>query len=360
MYLSLLPWPGISVVITSINLLSLVHLLSIVILNYNGQQHLATFLPSVLAHAGSAEVIVADNGSNDGSVALLEKDFPSVRIIKLQQNYGFAGGYQEALKHVQAKYYLILNSDVELTPRCLEPLLNLMEANPGAAACQPKILDHSRPTHFEYAGPAGGFIDYLGYPFCRGRIFQTIEEDLGQYNDTTDVFWACGACMMVRADLYHEYGGFDDAFFAHMEEIDLCWRFKNAGYRILACGNSVVYHLGGGTLQYHNPKKTFLNFRNGLAMLYKNHPEKDLYLNVFKRLVLDGMAGIKFFIADSPADCWAIVRAHFNFYKHFSHWHGKRKALLRSRKLVSHSEILPESIVKKHFLQGKKTYRDIY
>ena len=333
--------------------------IAVVILNYNGQQHLRTFLPSVLANSGDASIIVADNASTDDSLLVLRNEFPQVNVIELTENHGFASGYNLALQQVKAKYFVLLNSDVEVSPNWLQPLFELMENNPQIGACQPKMLDYHRQTHFEYAGAAGGFIDYLGYPFCRGRIFQEIEADLGQYNDTTEVFWACGACMFVRADLYQQLGGLDDEFFAHMEEIDLCWRLKNAGYQIFTCGQSVVYHVGGGTLNYSNPRKTFLNFRNGLALLYKNHPQQDLFLNIFKRMLLDGVAGIKFLLFDSPADCWAIIKAHVDFYKNFGHWHKKRKQLLATRKAVTHPQIHRHSIVKLHFAKGKKTFSAI-
>ncbi len=333
--------------------------IAVVILNYNGKQHLQTFLPAVLAHSGKAQIIMADNASGDGSVEAVRLEFPSVKIIELSENHGFASGYNLALKQVQAQYYVLLNSDVEVTPKWLDPLFALMQANPQIAACQPKMLDYNNRSHFEYAGGAGGYIDYLGYPFCRGRIFQEIEPDHGQYNNTQEVFWACGACMMVQADLYHAMGGLDDDFFAHMEEIDLCWRLKNAGYQIVACGDSAVYHVGGGTLNYSNPRKTFLNFRNGLALLYKNHPKQDLWLNLLKRLILDGIAGAKFLLFDSPADCLAIIKAHFNFYANFGHWHKKRKQLLATRKAVTHPQILARSIVRKHFLEKKKTFSEI-
>jgi GT2 family glycosyltransferase len=333
--------------------------ISIVILNYNGQKYLDTFLPSVLAYSTGAEVVVADNGSTDDSLALLRNNYPTVRVIALPENHGFAEGYNLALKQVEAKYYVLLNSDVEVTPHWLDPIIQLMDVQPNIAACQPKLLDYNRRTHFEYAGPVGGYIDYLGYPFCRGRMFQSIEEDHHQYDTAQEVFWACGACLFVKADLFHEMGGFDGVFFAHMEEIDLCWRLKNAGYRIYACGESVVYHVGGGTLAYRNPHKTFLNFRNGLALLYKNHPKQDLYLNIFKRLLLDGIAGVKFLIDGSPADCWAIIKAHFSFYFSIGDWHKKRKHLLQTRKLVTHPEIYAESIVKAYFLQKKTLFTDL-
>jgi GT2 family glycosyltransferase len=333
---------------------------AVVILNYNGRRFLETFLPSVVAHTPQAAIYVADNGSTDDSLAYVAAAFPTVVCLPLGQNYGFAKGYNLALRQITAEYFVLLNSDVEVTPHWLEPITSLMDADPQIAACQPKLLDYHKRTHFEYAGPVGGFIDYLGYPFCRGRIFQEIEADAGQYNDTIEVFWACGACVVVRAQPFWEVGGLDDDFFAHMEEIDVCWRLKNAGYKVFACGASVVYHVGGGTLNYATPNKTFLNFRNGLALLYKNHPTQDLYLNLFKRLLLDGVAGIKFLLFDSPAHTWAIIRAHFNFYANFGHWRRKRKVLLAQRRAITHAEVYPKSIVLQHFLFKKRHFDELH
>ena len=335
--------------------------IAVVILNYNGKNFLQQFLPSVLAHSGEAAVYVADNASTDDSIALLANTFPEVRVIQLLENHGFAQGYNEALAQLegQFKYDVLLNSDVEVTPNWLGPIRELMEADEQIAACQSKMLDFNQRTHFEYAGAAGGFIDYLGYPFCRGRLFVNLEEDHGQYNDTTEVFWACGACMFVRAEVFHQLDGFDGDFFAHMEELDLCWRMKNAGYKVFTCGESVIYHVGGGTLHKSNPHKTFLNFRNGLALLYKNHPRQDLYLNLLKRLILDGVAGVKFLLFDSPLDCWAVIRAHFNFYLHFWSWRRKRLALLAQRRAITHPEVYAQSIVKQSFLLKKHKFSEL-
>ena len=332
---------------------------AVVILNYNGRRFLETFLPSVVAHTPQAVIYVADNGSTDDSVAFVKRHFESVRCLELGQNYGFAKGYNLALRQIKADYFVLLNSDVEVTPRWLEPMIQLMEADASIAACQPKLLDYQRRTHFEYAGPVGGFVDYLGYPFCRGRIFQELEQDQGQYNDTVEVFWACGACMVVKSAPFWAVGGLDDDFFAHMEEIDVCWRLKNAGYKVFACGESEVYHVGGGTLNYATPNKTFLNFRNGLALLYKNHPAQDLYLNLLKRLILDGVAGIKFLLFDSPAHTWAIIRAHVDFYAHFRSWHRKRQSLLAQRRAITHPEVSTKSIVSEHSLRKKKKFSDL-
>jgi GT2 family glycosyltransferase len=331
---------------------------AVVILNYNGRKYLTDFLPSVITHSPDTTIYVADNASTDDSVAVLKNDFPVVKIIQLFENHGFAQGYNEALAQIkdQFQYYILLNSDVEVTPHWIDPVINLMDENPNIAACQPKILAYHEKTHFEYAGAAGGFIDRLGYPFCRGRVFLSLEEDNGQYNDTKEVFWATGACMFVRANVFHNFEGFDGDFFAHMEEIDLCWRMKHAGYQIFACGDSVVYHVGGGTLHKSNPHKTFLNFRNGLVMLYKNHPDKGLYRTLLTRLILDGVAGIKFLFFDSWEDCWAVARAHFNFYAHFRTWHKKRNKIQKRNDL---QQIFSHNIVWQHFVKGKERFDEM-
>jgi GT2 family glycosyltransferase len=331
---------------------------AVVILNYNGRKYLTDFLPSVIYHSPDTTIYVADNASADDSLVVLKANFPSVKIIQLFENHGFAQGYNEALEQIkdQFQYYILLNSDVEVTPHWIEPVISLMESNPNIAACQPKILSYHEKTHFEYAGAAGGFIDRLGYPFCRGRVFLSIEEDFGQYNDTREVFWATGACMFVRADVFHNLEGFDGDFFAHMEEIDLCWRMKHAGYQVFASGESTVYHVGGGTLHKSNPFKTFLNFRNGLVMLYKNHPDKGLYRTLLTRLILDGVAGVKFLLFDSWEDCWAVARAHFNFYFHFRTWHRKRKKIQKRNDL---KQIFKRNIVWQHFVKGKERFEEM-
>jgi GT2 family glycosyltransferase len=331
---------------------------AVVILNYNGRKYLTDFLPSVINHSPDTTIYVADNASTDDSLVVLKANFPSVKIIQLFENHGFAQGYNEALEQIkdQFQYYILLNSDVEVTPHWIEPVISLMESNPNIAACQPKILSYHEKTHFEYAGAAGGFIDRLGYPFCRGRVFLSIEEDFGQYNDTREVFWATGACMFVRADVFHNLEGFDGDFFAHMEEIDLCWRMKHAGYQVFTSGESTVFHVGGGTLHKSNPYKTFLNFRNGLVMLYKNHPDKGLYRTLLTRLILDGIAGIKFLLFDSWEDCWAVARAHFNFYFHFRTWHKKRKMIQKRSDL---GQIFKRNIVWQHFVKGKERFEEM-
>ena len=330
-------------------------MLAIVILNYNGRKHLEEFLPSVLQYSSSYPIIVADNASTDDSVTFLQAAYPSVKLLLNSKNEGFAGGYNTALAQVKAKYFLLLNSDVEVTAHWLEPMLKLMESDENIAACQPKIRSYRQKELFEYAGAAGGMIDYLGYPFCRGRIFDSCETDTSQYNDSREVFWATGACMLVRAKVFQELGGFDADFFAHMEEIDLCWRMKNAGYTIFYCAESTVSHLGGGTLQKSNPFKTYLNYRNGLALLAKNLPSNQLVSTIFSRLVLDGVSGVKLFLGGNFGDVWAIIKAHFAFYA----W---LPALLKKRKIIQAKEvshIYQKSIVWQYFAKGKKKFSEL-
>ncbi|KAA9353657.1 glycosyltransferase family 2 protein [Larkinella humicola] len=330
---------------------------AIVILNYNGKSFLEQFLPSVLTHSEGCPVYVADNHSTDGSLALLERKFPSVHLIRLAANFGYAGGYNAALTQINATYLLLLNSDVEVSSGWLAPLVQRMKANPRIAACQPKIRSFKHPRLFEYAGGAGGYIDYLGYPFCRGRVFDTVEEDQNQYDDAREIFWATGACLLVRSDVFLRLGGFDPRFFAHMEEIDWCWRAKNAGYQIWYVPESTVYHVGGGTLHKSNPRKTFLNYRNSLAMLYKNLPTGHVFLNILIRLVLDGISGVRLLLAGNWRDTLAILQAHFTFYSWLPYLRKQRNALadLRNNR-ITHPQIYPHSIIWQYFVKGRKTF----
>ena len=287
---------------------------AIVLLNWNGQKWLEKFLPSVLQYSEDAQIYVIDNASTDSSVDFLQEKFPSVGIVRNDKNYGFAGGYNEGLKKINAKYYCLLNSDVEVTHNWLHPIITLFDANPKIAAIQPKILSYTDKKKFEFAGAGGGLIDNLGYPYCRGRIFDDVEEDKGQYNDEVEIFWASGCCFFIRSKNFWEQNGFDDRFFAHQEEIDLCWRLINAGKKIYYTGKSTVYHVGGGTLDKQNPQKTYLNFRNNLSMLLKNLPFPKLIWLIFFRLCLDGIAGIYFGIKNGFPHLWAVVRSHFGFY----------------------------------------------
>lgn len=300
---------------------------AVVILNWNGQKFLEKFLPSVVAFSKDAEIIVADNDSDDTSISFLKEKYPNIRIIQNSENGGFAKGYNDALKLVEAQYYVLLNSDIEVTENWIQPLVELMDSDETIAACQPKLRSYYEKEKFEYAGAAGGFIDKYGYPFCRGRIFNSIETDEGQYDDVTEIFWATGACMFVRAEYYWKVGGLDNDFFAHMEEIDLCWRLKNAGYKIFYQPASLVFHVGGGTLPKNSPRKTYLNFRNNFFLLYKNLSPSRFYQVFFIRLILDGVAGIKFFIEGNRNDCFAVVKAHFHFYKAIRYNRKKRKSI---------------------------------
>lgn len=332
---------------------------AIVILNYNGRHWLEKFLPSVLQHSAGARIVVADNFSTDDSVRFIRKNFSQVELVVIPSNLGFCGGYNFALQQVKEKYYVLLNSDVEVTAGWLEPVIQLFESDATIAAAQPKILSYADKTVFEYAGAAGGFIDSLGYPFCRGRIFTDLEKDNGQYNDTLPIFWATGACFFVRSSCYHEMGGLDEDFFAHMEEIDLCWRLKRAGYHICYEGKSTVYHVGGGTLSASNPRKTYLNFRNGLSLIYKNMPTSSLLWKLPVRLMLDHIAALKFLLSGSSADFKAVWRAHLDFFGHIARDQSKRKTLSHSLKRRQVSPIYKGMIIIDFFLRGKKTFKDL-
>jgi len=334
---------------------------SIVILNWNGRQHLEHFLPDLLGHTtqNGAEIVVADNGSADDSLEFLKKVYPRIRIIELEQNHGFSGGYNRALEQIDAKYIVLLNSDIEVTEGWLEPMLELMENDEKVGACTPKILDFKKRTHFEYAGAAGGFIDRFGYPFCRGRIFDHLEEDKGQYDKAIDLFWGSGACLMVRADLYRESGGLDEQFFAHMEEIDLCWRLQRMGYRIRIVPSSRVYHVGGATLQRGNPFKTYLNFRNNLLLLYKNLPGHRRASIIFFRMILDGISAFRFLFQGAFRDFLAVFKAHLSFYGMKSSYRGLKNKNKYPENNVIVKGIYPGSIVFEFFLKSKRKFSDL-
>ncbi|TXF79068.1 glycosyltransferase family 2 protein [Chryseobacterium sp.] len=291
---------------------------AIVILNWNGKNWLEKFLPSVTQHSEQAEVYVIDNASTDDSVTFLQQHFPEVKIVKNIENRGFAGGYNEGLKNIKADIYCLLNSDVEVTENWLKPIFKIFEKDQDVAAIQPKILDYNRRNFFEFAGAGGGFIDNLGYPYCRGRVFENIEEDHGQYNDETEIFWASGCSLFIRADDFWAQKGFDGRFFAHQEEIDLCWRLKNSGKKIFYTGKSTVYHVGGGTLNKQSSGKTFLNMRNNLTMLLKNLPFPRLIWILLLRLILDAGAAFYFGFKMGFPHFWAVLRAHFSFYAHIA------------------------------------------
>lgn len=329
---------------------------AIVILNYNGRKFLEQFLPNVIEHSSAvADIIVADNCSTDDSVEFMKSHFPNIRLIINDFNGGFSTGYNTALRQVEADYYVLLNSDIEVSGKWIEPVIELMESDEMIAACQPKIMSYFDKNKFEYAGAAGGFIDKYGYPFCRGRVFQHLEEDHGQYDDVKEIFWATGACMFVRASLYHKYGGLDDSFFAHMEEIDFCWRLKNLGYKIMYCPDSKIYHIGGGTLPKSSARKTYLNFRNNLSLLIKNLPKGTVFWTIFYRIFLDWIAAFKFLCDGSFADFFAVIRAHFSFYRHIPKLRKVRKQ--HSHKKVS--QIYQKNIVFKHFLEKVKLYTEL-
>ena len=334
---------------------------SVVILNWNGVEMLRTFLPSVLVCSSGhdVEICVADNGSTDNSCEMLKEEFPTVRLIRLDENYGFAEGYNRALAEVEAEYVVLLNSDVEVTPDWLEPLVSFMDEHPEVAACQPKILSQKNRAFFEYAGAAGGYIDYLGYPFCRGRIFEKVEKDEGQYDTNRSVFWATGAALMIRQDIYNHVGGLDGRFFAHMEEIDLCWRLRSRGYGIYCIPESRVFHVGGATLKKENPRKTFLNFRNNLLMLYKNLPEKELKSVMRKRSVLDFIAASFFFLKGDFAASRAVFRARKQFKRLAPRFKEDRQENLSLT--INHN--IPEryrfSILWKFKAQGKKYFSNL-
>lgn len=333
---------------------------AVVILNWNGRKFLEQFLPSVVEHTpATAEVIVADNASTDDSVSWLEANFPAVRIIRNTENGGFAKGYNDALRNVDADYFVLLNSDVEVTENWLDPVISLMDNDAKIAACQPKIRAFHEKEKFEYAGAAGGFIDKWGYPFCRGRIFDFYETDHGQYDNSCEVFWATGACLFIRASAWREAEGLDEDFFAHMEEIDLCWRLRNRGWKVMYCGASTVFHVGGGTLSKQSARKTFLNFRNNLELMLKNHAPGWLFLKIFLRMVIDGIASVKFALTGDLAHGWAVQRAHFSFYGRLPKTIRKRKKLKRQINRYATASIYEGNIVWQYFIKGKRKFSDL-
>jgi GT2 family glycosyltransferase len=338
---------------------------AVVILNWNGQDFLRRFLPSVLAHSDGAQVIVVDNASTDDSVVFLQREFPAVQLILNTTNLGFCEGYNTGLGQLgpEFKYYVLLNSDVEVTPGWLLPLREQLEQNPRIASCQPKIRQYSQDATqrqlFEYAGGGGGYLDRLGYPFCRGRLFDTLETDQGQYNDARPVAWATGACMLVRATAWHQLGGLEPRFFAHMEEIDLCWRLQNAGYEVWYHADSEVYHVGGGTLHKSNPRKTYLNFRNGLALVYMNTHEAELASTMATRLILDWVAALRLLTQGNLADFRAILRAHWHFLQQLSYWRQRRRKAPPVLRTSDRTGVYQGSLVWAYFGKGKRKFSEL-
>ena len=325
--------------------------IAIVILNWNGKTLLEQFLPAVIARSEGADIYVADNASADDSIAYVQTSFPSVQIVQNTQNWGFAKGYNEALQHIDADLYCLLNSDIEVAANWLAPIAEQFEREPNTAIIQPKILDHKDASKFEYAGAAGGFIDKLGYPYCRGRIFQSIEKDTGQYDDVKDIFWATGACMFIRKEVFWLLNGFDEDYFAHQEEVDLCWRAHNRGYNVQYVGASKVYHVGGATMHNMNPQKTFLNFRNSLYSITKNLPKRYVASLIFMRLLLDAVAGARFLCYFQLFHFWAIIRAHLSYYANLSKTLKKRG---NTKKFQKYHGVT--SIVWSYFVKGRKAY----
>ncbi len=336
-------------------------LVAVVIVHWNRKQLLEQFLPFVCASTyPHLDIYIADNASDDDSVDFVRKHYPAVKVIQLKENYGYAGGYNHALKEVKADYYVLLNNDIEVPQRWIEPVIELMESDPSVGACQPKMIDYKNRNLFEYAGACGGFMDTLGYVFCRGRIFESLEEDKGQYNEPREIFWATGACLFIRSELFHQTGGFDEHFFAHMEEVDLCWRIQLQGYKLMVVPAAEVYHVGGGTLNKMSPQKTYLNFRNNLIMLTKNLPLGTLIWLLPLRSVLDLLSSVFFLINGFPKYSGAVHRAHAHYFFRFGKWWALRKNNKQKRKYISElSGVYKGSIVKQHFVKGLRFFSEI-
>ncbi len=332
---------------------------AVVILSWNGKKYLEQFLPSVIQFTSPqlCEIIVADNCSTDGSVEFVKTNYPNIRIIQNTRNGGYAGGYNDALKQVNTKYFVLLNQDVEVTENWVEKVIAVMEADERIAAAQPKLRAFHDREYFEYAGGAGGYLDKFSYAFCRGRLFDTMEKDEGQYDDVKEIFWASGACLFVRSDIYNKAGGLDEDFFAHQEEIDLCWRINSMNYKIVCVPQSVIYHVGGGSLSYGNPRKTYLNFRNNLMMMFKNLPASTLIWKLFLRMILDGLAAVNTVVKTKRfAELKAILKAHFSFY-------ASIPLLLEKRRTIAHkssAKLFATSIVWAYFVRGKKTFKELW
>ncbi|MEE2931516.1 MAG: glycosyltransferase family 2 protein [Bacteroidota bacterium] len=332
--------------------------IAVIVLNWNGRSWLEKFLPTLVAESASAKIYLGDNASTDDSVLFVKNNFPSIHIIQNKVNDGYCKGYNNILKNINAEYFVLINSDIEVTKNWLEPVISLMDSEKSIAACQPKILDYNNREYFEYAGASGGFLDILGYPFCRGRVFKDLEKDVYQYENNMEIFWATGACIFVRSSSFWEVNGFDEDFFAHMEEIDLCWRLKNLGYKIMACPASSVYHVGGGTLDESSSFKTYLNFRNNLSMLFKNLPFFQLFWILPIRLMLDGIAALSFFINNQNgiSHFLAVAKAHFSFYFLIPRLFLKRYNNTIS---IAHKGRFMFSILLKYYIMGYKKYSEL-
>ena len=335
-------------------------LVAVAILNYNGKKWLELFLQNVIDNSTDADIVVIDNGSTDDSVKFLQNQYGNqIRIITLDKNYGFTGGYNRGLSELEHKYFVLLNSDIEVTPNWLKEPIKLLEEDTSIAACQPKIKAYHNKEYFEHAGAAGGMIDKWGYPFCRGRIFMTAEKDDEQYEKPCEIFWATGACLFIRSAVFKEFKGFQEEFFAHMEEIDLCWRIKNANHKIYYTPESTVYHVGGGTLSTSNPRKTFLNFRNGLALIFINLPTSKLIPVLYWRMILDGVAAVQFTLVGHFKDAWAIFKAHMSFYANLKTWRRARKFAQSKKTNEAYEVTLKKSIVFQYFIKKNKTYKQL-
>ena len=329
---------------------------AVVILNWNGKKFLEEMLPILIRHTPSeVDIVVGDNASSDNSVEFLQQYYPQIQIIQNDKNYGFADGYNRVLDKVCADYFVLLNSDVEVTDNWITPVIDMMEADNDIAICQPKLLSYCQRDTFEYAGGAGGYIDKYGYPFCRGRLFTTLEKDNGQYDDACEIFWATGAAMFVKVNVWKQLGGLDGDFFAHMEEIDFCWRAKNAGYKVCYCPQSVVYHIGGGTLPPSSPFKTFLNFRNNFSLLFKNMQKRQLVYVLPIRILMDWVAALKFLAEKKPKEFTAVMKAHWNFYRQIPSLKRKRKNI----KQLKVSNIYNGNVVLEYYLKGKRTFSQL-
>ena len=329
---------------------------AVVILNWNGKKFLEEMLPILIRHTPSeVDIVVGDNASSDNSVEFLQQYYPQIQIIQNDKNYGFAEGYNRVLDKVCADYFVLLNSDVEVTDNWITPVIDMMEADNDIAICQPKLLSYCQRDTFEYAGGAGGYIDKYGYPFCRGRLFTTLEKDNGQYDDACEIFWATGAAMFVKVNVWKQLGGLDGDFFAHMEEIDFCWRAKNASYKVCYCPQSVVYHIGGGTLPPSSPFKTFLNFRNNFSLLFKNLQKRQLVYILPIRILMDWVAALKFLAEKKPKEFTAVMKAHWNFYRQIPSLKRKRKNI----KQLKVSNIYNGNVVLEYYLKGKRTFSQL-